>query len=261
MDRYLREVVGMLDTPNDFAKAIDEYGKAATSLAAKLKHSDYVATDLTFKSMQRRMMDGMNSLTLLNGVTEPQHDTSRDLAALFRVMYDLHLQFRYVLLEPKAHSFAYISYAHIEQHQVFQLLKPGPLYQAALAKTPELAKTDAAIDANYQKYRRAFEYEKDGKTKVRNHWYEGQLDAIVIKIDKKMNTKHEREYRLVQKVYSGAVHSSSLSLIRNTLPNYNLIMCGWALTMRVIGGIADHQQTTFTESERMAYAAGMLPFF
>jgi hypothetical protein len=229
----------------------------------KLQHSANPAIEETFTSMQSRMMDGMNSLIYLSGSPPSEHDCSRDLAALFRVMYDLHVQFRYILLDPAKLCAAYRNFAHIEQYKQFQLLKSGSLYHNALKVNPQLALNNASIDKNYHTHKSAYQSkDKTGTTRLWAHWYAGNLVGLAHKIDDRTKTKTlEKECQVVQNVFSASVHSSSLALIKKPIGNNEVLSCGSAITMRVIGEIAESQKAMFTKEEATIYSLSMLPFF
>src|ERR1700691_4213063 len=90
------------------------YQQVTTGLVHRLPEAKPNGVDRIFKLMQKRMVEIINSLHVLERVAEHEH--YRDSAVLLRTAYDLHIQFLYILTDPVKLSVLYNNFQAVELH-------------------------------------------------------------------------------------------------------------------------------------------------
>jgi hypothetical protein len=240
--------------PGNIEELVNAYTQVGASLVNRLTSGTPQSLDVAFTIILTRMVGGMKSLTSLSTTA---HDYYIDTACILRVLYDLHIQFRYMLLDPIKHSVDYLNFSYIERYNQMIVLEkyPGKVINNIQAM-PNWAAKRAELVNNFNARRAAFEYQdKKGATHVRKQWYKGHLDTIA------KDAGMEQEYRIMHKYLSAIVHSSSLNLMNVSMPVEVIFLYGWVATMRVIGGIAKFQQLTFDTGETAVYEQSLEPLF
>jgi hypothetical protein len=86
---------------------------------------------------------------------------------------------------------------------------------------------------------------QDGKLKVRDHWYKGNLRDLSKAVGL------EAEYDILQAQLSGAVHASAYALKEEThVKDFLLLDWAWRFSFRVLGKFAAFAGIELSELER-----------
>jgi Family of unknown function (DUF5677) len=252
-------VVGKEVFNHEVQQSVAAYKSAIGSLIDRLATTDIVPGDITLRLIQRRMLDGLNSLTILaDRDVNDSHDHTRDSGCICRAMYDLHIQFLFLLTDFPKYKVLYANYGFIVAYEMITTMEQHSPDMAARATggDPTWPTRRANIVKRYEEAKSAYEYmDRNGDIHVRRHWYKGQLDKIAQDIGR------ESEYRVVQKQLSGVIHSDVASLFLSTVMPLESLYLGCAITMRVVGGIARYLKMDFNDLEQKMYDFSLNPVF
>ena len=230
----------------DYWQVVGHYDQVVTSLLDKMPTARPDSVDMAFKLMGSRMIEGVNSMSALERLAT--HNHYRDTAILLRALYDLHIQFLYLLTDPPTLSLLYLNYNNVELFNHFQTFNDNDSIVGKRMKAdPNWPQLKARVTAGYMQVKAAYEYTRKGKVVVRKHWHEGQLDVLATRVNR------EAEYRVMHKVLSGIVHSSAASLRLDFLPDHSLYLDGWRFAIRVVGGMAKYLGVPFDKLEQKLY--------
>ena len=238
------------DFDGQFKFTIDTFRRVGSSLCQKLNTvggDPDNSVDRAFHLMQIRMVNAMNSLELLDKEAKKIKDGSfNDAAIVLRSMYDLHLQFLYILKDPVVRSRNYMNFAAVDSYRLLEAFTKHPSNAHNALKQFDLPAMKARVEADYNRVKNDF-LTVDQK-KVRPDWYVGKLDGIA------HEAGYDAEYAIMQKILSNIIHSGSMSLTTGlVVPQYSVLHDGWMIMIRVVGGIAKYLNVRFDELELSIY--------
>ncbi len=213
-------------------------------------------TRKALEPFQNRIRCALDSLRTLHG--NARHDFRPDGMTLLRAMYDAHLQALYILADQKeadARAQLFIDFRWIEQRRMQELLERNPTrFAKTLFESPKRAEGEAVREANYQKLRLKY-LTKKGKDRA--DWYPGTLRELAEAVGL------ESEYEILQRLLSGAVHSSPSALLVG--PAFSdaehVLLVGWRIMFRVLGRIAEHHGVELTDEMRQEVRDSMRNLF
>jgi hypothetical protein len=246
---------------------IKQMEQAGISVSNKLCEHDKTLTEkerkhaiqMAFRVMQKRMINAVSTLGALTKLLKEvtfTHDPTFDAVVILRAMYDLHLQFLCILLDPLKNARAYLNFSAVEvfrQMEIIRVYSPG--IQKGITNWPAVVQK---VTADFDKVQDDYAITNSkGKQVVRPNWYVGQLDGIARQVG------YEPEYRMVQKTLSAVVHSSSASLMMGfiILDCDGCLHDGWCITLRVCAGIAKHLKIPLTPVEQLMYDHAREPLY
>ena len=202
-----------------------------------------------------RLLNAVESLGLLEADAD---DHYRDSAVIVRAMYDLHVQFLFILhADTPARARMFLDFAKVEIYSVIERFESESLkLSAELQKHPKYQTARANHKAMHDAVKPHFEYaggNKKGET--RPQWHKEQLCQMAEPLGL------GPECRVLHKLLSAAVHSSATTLLHDLLPGTSLYYDGWRLTLRVIASIAAYRGVPFEPHEQEVFAQAMSSFF
>ncbi len=211
----------------------------ATEIAAAIHHHAREASPVprALEPFKNRIHSGLESLRALHG--HAQHDFRVDGMTILRAMYDAHLQALFILADPlQADDRArlFIEYRWIEQRRMQKLLERSPTqFARTLLQSPRQAAGEAAREENFQRLRPNY---LTRKGELRADWYPGTLRELAEAV------ALASEYEILQRILSGAVHSTPTALLAGlTFSNSeHLLLIAWRIMFRVLGRIAQHHR-------------------
>jgi hypothetical protein len=122
--------------------------------------------DFAFHLMQERMIQGMNTLNMME--KHSKHDHYHDALAVLRVMYDLHLQFLYILTDPVKLSVQYCNHANVEVFRHLEIYYKYPTkFANQLKQILNWDQIRKKIEADYNRVKADF---LNSKGKPRINW-------------------------------------------------------------------------------------------
>ena len=209
----------------------------ATEIGRALHDHVREATPATraLEPFKNRIGSGLESLRALH--RHAQHDFRADGMTILRAMYDAHLQALYILAssdQAEVRAQLFLDYQWIEQRRMQELLERNDTQLArTLLSSPKRVEEAAAREENYRRLRPKY---LTRKGKLRGDWYPGTLRELA------KATALESEYEILQRILSGAVHSTpTVLLVGSTFSDpQHLLLIGWRIWFRVLGQIAQH---------------------
>ena len=123
-----------------------------------------------------------------------------ELPLLIRSLFELSVQFEYLMQDPEPRAKLYLEYEHITKHRTEQawLNLPG-LIGDSLRASPQRAAGEQRNRVAYDQVRSQYEI-KSKRGKVRSHWYSGNLKHLAEQVDR------VDEYDAVYSLYSAWAH-------------------------------------------------------
>ncbi|RJP32091.1 MAG: hypothetical protein C4547_14595 [Phycisphaerales bacterium] len=126
-----------------------------------------------------------------------------ELPLVIRSLFDLSVQFEYLMQDPVPRAALYLDYEHITKHRSSQawLRSPGVIGDR-LRASPMRAQGEKRNRLEYDRVQHQFAV-KPGSSRVRGHWYVGSLRSVAEEIGR------TAEYESVYGLYSACAHGDS----------------------------------------------------
>jgi len=128
--------------------------------------------------------------------------------ALVRSMFELSLQFEYLMQEPNARGEQYCEYAHISKHKMSQAIvaNPSGIISAYLAASPLRVEGEKRNQAEYDRVRSRFmSRNKKGKEHIWENWYGMPVRNLAEKLNR------DKEYVFIYALTSAWAHGDPFS--------------------------------------------------
>jgi hypothetical protein len=234
------------------AKLYTDYQRVVLSIIRNLEtvppaaSIDLENVDRSLTEILNRMVSANNSMQVL---MEHGEDSSHDLAAIIRVMYDLHIQHRFILKDPTVHIPAYLEFMRVEQIEFFKMLASSPT-QFAKDLIAEASIQQSILSRKKDLRLIAHKFQPPGKTTFRKHWYKGSLADLADEVG------CIDEYKIVQSLLSQSIHSSSITLTRDSIiPDYGFLNGGWILLIRTAAENSKYHNIAIAPEEQVIVAS------
>jgi hypothetical protein len=173
-------------------------------------------------------------------------DWSFDGASILRTSYDIMLQGLYVMAKPEQQierAQLYLDFMHIEHWQRINLADRNDTAVARhIRNSPRRSKAEPQLKEAYQRVKKRYLTKKG---KIRKNWYPGTLCELA------GESKLVPEYEWIQKMLSGAVHSSPWTLKEGTMIEpYLLTSWHFSLAFRILGAYATYMEVSLNKDEQ-----------
>ncbi|HUU97206.1 MAG TPA: DUF5677 domain-containing protein [Phycisphaerae bacterium] len=150
---------------------------------------------------------------------------------LIRSLFELSLQFEYLMADPEDRARLYLDYEHVTKYRAEQawLRFPG-LIGRTLRDSPQRAKGEERNRAEYERVRLQFARAPKRPDQTRHHWYPGTLRDLAGQLDR------IAEYEAIYGLYSAWAHGDPWTAGTNQLGHGGLIhaFAYWARVLRLI---------------------------
>ena len=192
----------------------------------------------------RRLVASGNTLMVLRSASP--HDYAFDAASILRTNYDVMLQGLYIMedsAKQEERANLYLDFMCVERVQRIKLMDSSETDLAKyLSGSPRRPCAEPEIEKQFEDVRAKY---TNKKGKPRRDWYPGNLRKLA------RDTGLEAEYELMQKLLSGVVHSSPLTLKEGPLVRgFNLMDWHWRFAFRILGAYAEYKGCVLDEEER-----------
>lgn len=210
--------------------------EASTSMIkaidAAAKRSPIVAEAL--RLLGGRIVYGMESMWVLR--LHSRHEFRFDAMSILRSIYDAHLQAVYILDDPaqvEARARLYREYFVIEQVEYHRRLENHDSeFARRIRESPKREEAMPKILAEFERVKGNY---LDSNDKLLRQWYPGDLAVLLTKLGPDLRQELESEYRLMQKMLSGALHSSAFALAGSSAwEGETALIVGWRFLYRVL---------------------------
>ena len=127
--------------------------------------------------------------------------------AVTRTMFELSLQFEYLMKNPATRAKQYREYAHVTRHRLSQAIArnpTGPISQQ-IAGSPLRPEGEKRNQAEYDQIKEKYQKGKTGKEKLWENWYRMTIHDLAKEICR------DGEYRVVYAFCSSWAHGDPLS--------------------------------------------------
>lgn len=193
-----------------------------------------------------RIRRTLDSLALLQRFAS--HDPSDDAMTLTRAVYDAHLQALGIFSGPEApdaRARLFLDFCWIEQRALHERMRANPSrFAKRLQRDPRGTSGAAARDDNYKRLLPAFVGKKPDTP--RREWYHGSLADVAVAVGR------GPEFDIMQKMLSGAVHSTPMHLLlgNRKFELETARMLSAKLLFRVLGRLAAHYTVPLSDIQR-----------
>jgi hypothetical protein len=223
--------------------------QATTADSILLKINESPKSDCVSEAMNPMVTRMVRSGTLLNFLFTSRlpYDWSFDGAVILRTSYDIMLQGLYVMAKPEQQTERaqlYLDYMHIERCKRINLVDTNDTNVARhVRNSPRRARAEPLLIDAYNRVKHR--YLTKNKEKTRDNWYPRTLRELA------KESELEPEYVFLQKMLSGAVHSSPLTLkeVPAMTPG-RLTDWHFRLTFRILGAYATYMEVSLNEDEQ-----------
>lgn len=133
--------------------------------------------------------------------------------ALIRSLFELALQFEYLMQEPEDRSQQYIDFSHVSKHKYTSAIANNPtgLVSRQLANSEKRAEGEKRNQEAYDKVKNKFLIKtKNNKTKPANNWYKLSVRDLAEKLGR------VGEYRLIYAGCSNWAHGDPFSTVSDS---------------------------------------------
>jgi len=173
-----------------------------------------------------------------------------DAASLLRTAYDAMLQGLYIMKEPQdreERAGLFLDFIYVEKVEWFKLYDGNPTDLAKfVSQSPKRRDAEPEIRKRFDEVKDQFMTKKG---KLQENWYPGKP------YDLAKETGYESEYKLMQKILSGVVHSTPRTLQEGPwMSEYMLLSWYWQFTFRILGAYADFKGIELNEDEKESIA-------
>ncbi|MEI7836429.1 MAG: DUF5677 domain-containing protein [Planctomycetota bacterium] len=191
-----------------------------------------------------RLVESGNSLGVLR--RNSPHNYRFDALSILRTMYDVTLQGLFIMAdcaEREARAQLYLDFMCVERKQrVDRMDSSGTGLAKHVSGSPMRAMGEPAIKEQFKAVQAKY---TNKKGKIRTNWYPGNL------LDLATATGLEAEYHLMQKLLSGVVHSTPLTLMEGPcVPDFLLIDWHWLFAFRILGAYAGYKGVVLDATEK-----------
>jgi hypothetical protein len=227
--------------------------QAETADSILLKINESPKSDCVSEAMDLMVTRLVRSGAVLSFLyTSPlPSDWSFDGASILRTSYDIMLQGLYVMAKPEQQTERaqlYLDYMHIEHWQRIKLADRNDTAVARhIRNSPRRSKAEPQLKEAYERVKHKYLTKGRGKRekKIRKNWYPGTLCELA------GESKLVPEYEWIQKMLSGAVHSSPWTLKEGTMIEpYLLTSWHFSLAFRILGAYATYMDVSLNEDEQ-----------
>ena len=173
----------------------------------------------------KRMADRMGQLfAAMLGLTKLHKTFSAALHV--RAMFEMLVQFQYLLDDPKARSEDYLDFEHFAKYNRLQVILAHPEWPTSqqLANSPLRAEAEPRVQAEFARVRSKFEYvDRKGRQREHENWYRMSIRDVAAK------TELEDEYILIYQECAAWAHgdpsTTQISLHWITNPGIAFMKC------------------------------------
>lgn len=124
------------------------------------------------KRSVKRMVDRMSQLyAVMLGLLKLHRTYSEALHV--RAMFEMLIQFLFLLDEPKSRSDDYLDFEHFAKYHRLQEIVSHPNWPTSnqIANSPLRAEAEPRVNAEYDRVRSKFEYVRNGKSREHENWF------------------------------------------------------------------------------------------
>ena len=198
---------------------------------------------VAIEMISRRIIGSGDSLAILH--KHSPHDWMFDGISILRNIYDVTLQGLYIMSEPAKRderAQLYLDFMDVERMKRIGLFDASDTDIAKhFSSSPKRPEAEPAIKQRFDAVKDRFMTKKG---ELRDYWYRGSLRDLA------KASGLEGEYELIQRLLSGVVHSSPLTLRDGPfLTRFFLLDCQWRFAFRILGVYAEYKGIELDETE------------
>lgn len=159
---------------------------------------------------------------------------AQELPLLVRSLFEVSVQFEYIMLDPERRAALYLDYEHITKYLTGQAWTSLPgLVGDELRKSPLRSIADSVNEAEYRRVLPKYALPKRPDT-PRSHWYDGNLRQLAAQI----SPVRVAEYKAIYALHSAWAHGDAWAA-DNLTPVGGDLWHPFAYWARLLKGIAD----------------------
>ncbi len=150
--------------------------------------------------------------------------------ALIRAMFEISLQFEYLMQEPELRGEQYCEFSHITRHEKMQAIveNPAGYVSRRLSSSPKRAEGEKRNQAEYERVRPRFSRkDKQGRDRIWDNWYGKKLRNLAAQ-----DLNRDGAYRFVYALTSAWAHGDPAS----TTATFSDPFCDAATVFQLVMG-------------------------